>query len=105
MTKEKKKALTQAEKSFLKNDQYNGLEMIGQDHANYSRYKKMLDDKYNTKVKRRFSAEETRELNSLGDAGRAARAVRQEAHIASLFTIETGPNLGAVETQEEKKGS
>lgn len=98
MTKEKK-TLTASEKSFLKNDQYSGLEELGQDHANYSRYKKMLDDKYNKKIKRRFSAEETRELNSLGDVGRAGRAKRQEAHIASLFTIETE------NTEEEKKGS
>jgi hypothetical protein len=71
-----------------KHYEYMGLALLGEDHQEYGRLKKMLDDKYDPEIKTRLNAAERKELEDLALAGLAEYNIRQEEAYQRHFTEE-----------------
>ena len=74
------------EDALTKHHHYMGLSLLGEDHQEYGRLKKMLDDKYDPEIKTRLNAAQRKELEDLALAGLTEYNIRQKQAYNRHFT-------------------
>ena len=76
------------DEALTKHYHYMGLSLLGENHQEYRRLKKLLDDKYDPKIKTRLNAAQRKELEDLALAGLTEYNIRQEQAYHRHFTEE-----------------
>jgi hypothetical protein len=74
--------------ALTKHHHYSGLKLLGENHPDYERLKKMLDEKYDPKVKTTLTQKEKKELENLAINGLAEYNRKQQEGFNRHFTEE-----------------
>jgi len=72
--------------ALTKHHHYMGLALLGEDHQEYGRLKKMLDDKYDPEIKTRLNTAQRKELEDMALAGLTEYNIKQKEAYNRHFT-------------------